>query len=152
MYKVLVRPVLSYAPETWLLSRLDERLLSIFEKRILRHIFGPVEENGTWRRRYNHELYKLFNESDIIRYIKVKRLEWAGHLIRASENRIIKKIFNTIPEGTRKVGRPKLRWEECVCQDIRIQGVQDWSSVALNREEWRIILRKARAHKGLLCQ
>jgi hypothetical protein len=56
MYKVLVRPVLSYASETWPLSRLDERLLSIFETRILRYIFGLVEENGTWRRRYNHEL------------------------------------------------------------------------------------------------
>jgi hypothetical protein len=66
-YKVLVRPMLSYASETWPLSRLDERLLSIFEKRILRYIFGPVEENGTWRRRrYNYELYKLFNEPDII--------------------------------------------------------------------------------------
>jgi hypothetical protein len=49
--------------------------------RILRYIFGPVEENGTWRRRYDHELYKLFNEPDIIGYIKEKRLEWAGHLI-----------------------------------------------------------------------
>jgi hypothetical protein len=36
MYKVLVRPVLSYASETWPLSRLDERMLSIFERRILR--------------------------------------------------------------------------------------------------------------------
>jgi hypothetical protein len=69
MYKVLVRQVLSYASETWPLSRLDERLLSIFEWRILKYIFGPVEENGTWRRRYNHELDKLFNESDIIGYI-----------------------------------------------------------------------------------
>jgi hypothetical protein len=34
MYKVIVRPVLSYASETWPLSRLDERLLSIFERRI----------------------------------------------------------------------------------------------------------------------
>jgi hypothetical protein len=34
-----------------------------------------VEENGTWRRRYNYELYKLFNETDITGYIKVKRLE-----------------------------------------------------------------------------
>jgi hypothetical protein len=61
-----------------------------------------------WRRRYNYELYKLFSAPDIIGYIKVKRLEWAGHLICTSENRIIKKMFNTIPEGTRKVGRPKL--------------------------------------------
>jgi hypothetical protein len=88
---VLVRPVLSYASETWPLSRLDERLLSIFERRILRYIFGPGEENGTWRRRYNHEWYKLFNEPDIIGYIKVKRLEWAGHLIHTSENRTTKK-------------------------------------------------------------
>jgi hypothetical protein len=95
-----------------------------------------VEENGTWRRRYNHELYKLFNEPDITGYIKAKRLEWAGHLICTSENRTVKKIFNTKPEGTRKVGRPKLRWEECVCQDIRILDVKNWRSVALNREEW----------------
>jgi hypothetical protein len=82
----------------------------------------------------------------------VKRLEWAGHLIHTSENRTIKKIFNTKPEGTRKVGRPKLRWEEYVCEDIRILGVKNWRSVALNREEWRIILRKAMAHKGLSYQ
>jgi hypothetical protein len=118
---------------------------------VLRYIIGPVEENGTWRRRYNHELYKLFNEPDTIGYINMKRLEWAGHLICTSENRIIKKIFNTKLEGTRKVGRPKVRWEECVCQDIRILGVKNWRSVALNREEWRITLRKARAHKGLSC-
>jgi hypothetical protein len=110
MYKVLIRPVLFYASETWPLSRLDERVLNTFEKTILRYIFGPVEENGTWKSRYNYELFKLFNESNIIVYIKVKRLEWAGYLMGASENRIIKKIFNTKPEGTRKVGRLKLRW------------------------------------------
>jgi hypothetical protein len=91
MYKVLVRLVISYASETWPLSRLDERL-SIFERRILRYIFGSVQENETWRRGYNYKLYKLFNEPDIIGYIKVNRLEWAGHLICTSENRI-KKIF-----------------------------------------------------------
>jgi hypothetical protein len=131
---------------------MDERLLSIFERRILRYNFVPVEENGTWRRRYNHELYKLFNEPDITGYIKVKRLEWAGHLIRTSENRTIKKIFSTKPEGNSKVGRSKLRWEEYVCQDIRILGVKNWRSVAMSREEWRIILRKTTAHKGLSCQ
>jgi hypothetical protein len=46
---------------------------------------SEVEENGTWRRRYNHELYKLFNVPNITGYIKVKRLEWTGHLIRTSE-------------------------------------------------------------------
>jgi hypothetical protein len=151
MYKVLVRPVLPYASETWSLSRSDERLLSIFERRILRYIFGPMDENGTQRKRYNLELYKLFNGPDILRFIKVKRLECVGHLIRASENRMIKMVFNTKPEGTRTVGRPGMRWEECVWQNIRILGVQNWRSVTLNKEEWQTILSKARAHTGLLC-
>jgi hypothetical protein len=55
-------------------------------------------------------------------FIKVKRLEWVGHQIHASENRMIKKVFNTKPEGTMKVGRPRLIWEECVWQDIRIRA------------------------------
>jgi hypothetical protein len=66
---------------------LDERLLSIFERRILTYIFGPVEENGTWRRRYNYDLYKPFNEPDIIGYIKVKKLKRAGHMLCTGENR-----------------------------------------------------------------
>jgi hypothetical protein len=82
----------------------------------------------------------------------VKRLQLAGHLLCNSKKRITKNIFNTKPEGTSKMRRPKLRWEECVCQEIRILDVKNWMGVALNGKEWRIILRKARAHKGLSCQ
>jgi hypothetical protein len=77
-YTVLIRSVLSYASETWPLSRSDERLLSIFDRRILRYVFGPEEENGIWRKRYNHELYKLFNEPDIIGFIKVSIVRGGG--------------------------------------------------------------------------
>jgi hypothetical protein len=80
MYKVPVRLVLTYASETWTLSKTDERLLSVFERRILRYIFGTVQENGVWRKRYNHELYDLFNERDIVKYIKINRLDWAGRV------------------------------------------------------------------------
>jgi hypothetical protein len=44
MYKVLVRPVLTYASETWTLAKTDERLLSVFERRMLKCIFGTVQE------------------------------------------------------------------------------------------------------------
>jgi hypothetical protein len=74
MYKVLVRPVLIYASEAWTLSKTDERLLSVFERRTLRCIFGAVQENGVWRKRYNHELYELFNGPDIVKYIKINKI------------------------------------------------------------------------------
>jgi hypothetical protein len=48
---------------------------------------------------------------------------------------MIKKVFNTNPEGPRKVGRTKLRWEERMWQDIKILCVRDWRSAAYNREE-----------------
>jgi hypothetical protein len=125
MYKVLVRPVLTYASETWTLSKTDERLLSVFERRILGCIFGAVQVNGVWRKRYNHELYELFNEPGIVIYIKINRLGWTVHVIRVDNNRTVKKVFNTKPIGIRKIGRPKLRWENNVIQDIKTLGVKN---------------------------
>ena len=63
------------------------------------------------------------------------RLAWAGHLVRMNSDRTLKKIFNTKPDGARSVGRPKLRWEDGVDQDMRILGVKNWKKVALNRDE-----------------
>ena len=60
------------------------------------------------KKRYNYELYETFNEPNIVTYIKVKRLAWAGHLVFMNNDRTLKKIFNTKPDGVRIVGRPKL--------------------------------------------
>jgi hypothetical protein len=68
-----------------------------------------VKENGVWRKRYNHELYELFNEPDIVKYIKIKRLGWAEHVIHMDNNRTVKKVVNTKPIGIRKTGGPNLR-------------------------------------------
>jgi hypothetical protein len=80
----------------------------------------------TWRKKYNLELYKLFNEPDIIRFIQMKRFESAGHVVCASETRMFKKAFNTKAEGNRKMGRQRLRWEKCVWQNIRILNAKNW--------------------------
>ena len=85
-------------------------------------------------------------------HIKVKRLAWAGYLMRMSDERTLKKIFNTKPGGTRSVGRPKLRWEDGVAQDTQILGVKRWKNAALNRDEWAKLLKKARVHQGLSSQ
>jgi hypothetical protein len=102
--------------------------------------------------RYSYELYEIVNDPNIVNYIKVKRLAWAGHLVRMNSDRTVKKIFNTKPDGARSVGRPELRWEDCVDQDLRILGVKKWKKVALNRDEWSKLLKKSRAHQGLSSQ
>jgi hypothetical protein len=52
-----------------------------------------------------------------------------------NDDRTLKKIYNTKPDGTRSGGRPKLQLEDGVDQDLRILGVKNWNKVALNRDE-----------------
>jgi hypothetical protein len=66
-----------------------------------------------------------------------------------SNERTLKKIFNTKPEGTRSIGGPKLQWENV--QDTRVLGDKGWKKAALDRVEWAK-LKKARVHQGLLSQ
>jgi hypothetical protein len=64
LYKTLIRPILMYESDSWPLSKKDENILQIFERRILRRIYGPVNEGGVWRIRCNDDLYMLCNEQD----------------------------------------------------------------------------------------
>ncbi|GFS95163.1 uncharacterized protein TNCV_2705091 [Trichonephila clavipes] len=65
-------------------------MISIYERKILRFIFGGIQENGTWRRRSNLELYRSYEESDIVNFIKIQRIKWADHVIRMNEDRTTK--------------------------------------------------------------
>jgi hypothetical protein len=44
--------------------------------------YGPSNDNGVWRTRYNNELYTLYDESDKLKVIKIGRVRWLGHFLR----------------------------------------------------------------------
>jgi hypothetical protein len=85
----------------------------VFERKILRQIFGPnKEDNGNWRIKTNKELDELTKHRNIINYVKAQRLSWFGHIIRMPETSIVKKIHKWRSLTGRPVGRPKSRWED----------------------------------------
>jgi hypothetical protein len=43
IYRTLVRPVVTYGSESWTLTMEEERVLAVFERKILRKIYGPVK-------------------------------------------------------------------------------------------------------------
>jgi hypothetical protein len=50
IYKTLIRPVVTYGSEAWTVTGRNEQL-RIFERKILRKIYGAIEdENGIWRK------------------------------------------------------------------------------------------------------
>jgi hypothetical protein len=82
LYKNLIRPVLYYGCEAWTMTQSSEERLAIFERKILRRILGLVYEGDLGRRlRHNKELYELLDGPDIVKFIKFKRLQWAGHIV-----------------------------------------------------------------------
>ena len=152
LYKTLIRLVLAYGSETWALSKSDEATLGVFERKILRALFGPTNDNREWRIKYNNELYTLYKESYIVTYIKINRLKWTGHVIRMEEQSPTRRILVAVVEGRRQRGRPKLRWEDGVVEDARKLGERNWRNAARNRDSWQKLLKKALAQKRLLCQ
>jgi hypothetical protein len=82
IHKALIRPVLLYGSETWVLTKRKENQLLVFERKVLRSVCGPKIENGVYRRRYNHELDKEFNSPNALNVPKTNRLPYVGHLIR----------------------------------------------------------------------
>jgi hypothetical protein len=82
--------------------------------------------------------------------IKIIRLQWAGHIIRMGEERIPKKILDGNFRTTRPVGRPRTRWADVVQRDVlQLLGTRGCRRRAANREEWRHLMREAKARKGL---
>jgi hypothetical protein len=49
LYETLIRIVLKYGCEPWSLSKKSENAMSTLERKTLRRIYGPLEENGQWR-------------------------------------------------------------------------------------------------------
>jgi hypothetical protein len=81
LYWSIIRPTVIYACEALVLREMVKNKLMVFERKVLRKIFGPTEESdGTWRIKTKDTLDKLIRPKNIINHIKAQRLSWFGHL------------------------------------------------------------------------
>jgi len=78
-------------------------LLRIFERKILRKVYGRIQERDIWRVRNNEELDRSINGEDILRFIKTQRIRWLGHVKRMEVGAMARKMM----EGRMFVGRRK---------------------------------------------
>jgi hypothetical protein len=52
----------------------EQNRLLVFERRVLKKIYGPTQDNdGVWRIKTNEELENLIKKKNIVRFIKSQR-------------------------------------------------------------------------------
>jgi hypothetical protein len=120
-----------------------KKMLMRWEREIVRKIYRPTKENGQWIKT-NSELMEKHKSLDTVTAIKIRRLEWLGHVIRMNEARTVKKIAEEKLEGRRGRGGPRLRRINDVEEGLRILGVKRWRRKALDREECAFIIKEAK--------
>ena len=143
LYWSIIRPVVTYACETWVLKETTTN--KVFERKVLRKIFVLAKErDSTWKMKTNDELDKLIRHKNIINYIKAERLSWFGHLHRMSEERVVKKVYKWKPMLTRPLGRPNNRWEDDIRNDTKKLKIKNWTSCIQNRNNWKLYVEKTK--------
>jgi len=104
----------------WALRETIRNKLIVFERKVLRKIFGPTKERDcTWRIKTNDELDKLTRHKNIINNTEAQRLSWFGHLHRMLEERMVKKVYKWKLMLTGPLGRLKIRWEDDIRNDMK---------------------------------
>ena len=116
----------------------------VFERKLLKKIFDPTYENGSWRIKTNQELDKLIKHKDIINFARAQGLGWYGQIERMQETRMVKTIHSWKPISKRPMGRPKIRWEVDVKKDILRLKVPNWETLVQDRRRWKEVVEKVK--------
>jgi hypothetical protein len=79
---------LTYASETWKLTKRDRKQMNIFERNVYRRILGPVYDNEkeNWRILPNNEIYARVKKPTVTETIRLNTLHWFRHIHRMEEN------------------------------------------------------------------
>jgi hypothetical protein len=116
----------------------------VFENRMLTKTFEPKRDEvmGEWRKLHNEELPDLYSSPSIIRIIKSRKVELAGHETRMGERMTVYRLLVGKPEGKRPLGRLRCRCVDNIRMDLGEVGWGDvdWISLALDRNRWRVLV------------
>ncbi|KAJ8954674.1 hypothetical protein NQ318_011365 [Aromia moschata] len=148
IYKTVIRPIVIFGSEVWTLRKEEVQRIEIWERKVLRKIFGGKIQDGRWERRTNREIYDLFKEPNIIGIVRAQIMRWIGHVVRMKDHRIPKMVLIHEIGGGKRLGRPRQRWKKAVEDDIRKLNIGNWKEKAKDRKEWKKIVDQAMGQLG----
>jgi hypothetical protein len=49
--------------------------------------------------------------------------------------------------GTQRTGRPRIKWPDDVCNDMKVINMKNGEELALHRKTWNNLVEKIKPHK-----
>ena len=89
----------------------------------------------------NDNIRERLKVENITERCRKARLRWFGHMKRRDQNYVGRKTLEMVPPGSRRSGRPKQRWMDCVNRDMRAIGTM--KDEVHDRTGWRRIVSAA---------
>ncbi|GJV29385.1 hypothetical protein Tco_1385833 [Tanacetum coccineum] len=129
--EVAIRPAMLYGSECWLITKAQANRVEVTELRMLRWTCGKtmvdIIPNGVFRAELDVD--------SIINKMREGRLRWFGHVKRRPQSVLVRRVEVMVVEGSRRRGRPKLRWEDRLKQDMK--GLLLSEGMTSDRNAWR---------------
>ncbi|GJV97159.1 retrovirus-related pol polyprotein LINE-1 [Tanacetum coccineum] len=134
-YRVTIRPAMLYGSECWPITKAQANRVEVAELRMLRWTSGKTMvdmiPNGVFR--------VELGVASIIDKMMEGGLRWFGHVKRRPQTAPVRRVEAMLVEGSRRRGRPKLRWEDRIKLDMKeLLLSEDMTS---DRSEWRDRIR-----------
>nr|GEX35702.1 retrovirus-related Pol polyprotein LINE-1 [Tanacetum cinerariifolium] len=134
-YKVAIRPTMLYGSECWSITNAQATRVEVVELRMLRWICGKTMidmiHNGVFRAELDVDY--------IVEKMREGRLRWFGHVKRRPRNASVRRVEAMKVKGSRRRGRPKLRWEDGLKMDMKELLLSE--DMAFDRNAWRDRIR-----------
>ena len=96
MYKIILFPLFcTVVSETWSVTLMEVRRLTVFENEKLTRVFGHIRKTatGTWRKLDSEVIHDTYSSPNAIRVIKSWKMRWAGDVACMGEERIVYRIL-----------------------------------------------------------
>ncbi|GJR50518.1 retrovirus-related pol polyprotein LINE-1 [Tanacetum coccineum] len=114
-YRVAIRPTMIYGSECWPITKAQANRVEVVELRMLRWTCGKsmvdMIPNGVFKAELDVDF--------IIDKMRERWLRWFGHLKRRPQTAPVRRVEAMVVDDSRRRGRPKLRWEDRLKQDLK---------------------------------
>nr|GEV28416.1 DNA-directed DNA polymerase [Tanacetum cinerariifolium] len=138
--RAAIRPAMLCGSKCWPITKALAFRVEVAELRMLRWTCSKTMVDMI-----SNEVFRATLDVDsIIDKIREGRLRWFGHVKRRPQSASVRRVEAIVVEGSRKRGRPKLRWEDRLKIDMKeLHLSEDMTS---DRNAWRDRIRISR-HK-----